>query len=226
MEVTPVVKATTRERPDEIPVGLISGSVTLDGFRTEGGIAGINVILENNVIINNTSFDNVVGIYLNSSSNNTLNNNTVLNNKYGIFLVDDSNNNYLDGNTASNNDNGIFVYSSNNTLSGNNVSLNKVFGLFLSGPAIILFITTFSKITRTLCPGAILKTTGILPKLQALTLLEVLTSVAIFGRIQWTLASVKYVQITTAMEYAIHLMIFMIPIILTTATSIYLQQLK
>lgn len=129
----PVVKAKTRERPDEIPIALISGSVTLDGFRTEGGRAGIYVILKNNVIINNTAFDNEVGIYLNSSSNNTLNNNTVLNNKYGIYLVDYSNSNYLDANTASDNDFGIYqVSSNNNTLSRNNVSLNKVFGLYLS----------------------------------------------------------------------------------------------
>lgn len=127
----PVVKAATRERPDEIPITLISGSVTLDGFRTESGRAGIFVISKNNIIVNTTAFDNVFGIALNGSSNNTLNNNTVLNNKYGIYLVDDSNNNYLDSNTASNNDYGIYqVSSNNNTLRGNNVSNNIIWGIY------------------------------------------------------------------------------------------------
>ena len=129
----PVVKAATRERPDEIPIALSSGSVTLDGFRTESGIAGIYVISENNIIINNTALDNEVGIYLNGSSNNILNNNSALNNKYGILLGDSSNNNILNGNTASNNDYGIYqVFSSNNTLSGNNVSRNIVWGIYFA----------------------------------------------------------------------------------------------
>jgi parallel beta-helix repeat protein len=182
-------------------------------------------IVPNNIIINNTAIDNGVGIYLDGSSNNILKNNTVLNNKYGIYLVDDSNNNYLDGNTASSNDYGIYqVFSNNNTLSGNNVSFNKVFGLYLSDASNNNIYNNIFKNDKNFMSGTILRTTGILPKLQALTLLEVLTLVAIFGWIQWALASVKYVQITTAMEYAIHLMIFRILIILTTChLHLYLQ---
>ena len=44
----PVVKATTREKPGEIPIALSSGSVTLDGFRTESGSSGIYIISKNN----------------------------------------------------------------------------------------------------------------------------------------------------------------------------------
>lgn len=129
----PVVKAATRERPDEIPIALSSGSVTIDGFRTESGIAGIYVITKNNIIINNAALDNEVGIYLNGSSNNILKNNTANNNKYGILLRDSSNNNILNGNTASNNDYGIYqVFSGNNTLSGNNVSRNIVWGIYFA----------------------------------------------------------------------------------------------
>lgn len=129
----PVVKAMTRERPDEIPIALSSGSVTIDGFRTESGRAGIYVVSKNNVIINNTAFDNEVGIYLKGSSNSILKNNTALNNKYGILLGDSSNNNTVSGNIASNNDYGIYqVFSSNNTLSGNNVTSNILWGIYLA----------------------------------------------------------------------------------------------
>ena len=129
----PVVKAATRERPDELSITLISDGVTIDGFRTEGGSAGIGLFSENNIIINNTAADNNVGIFLNGSSKNILNNNIALNNTYGIFLQNSSNNNIINGNVASGNDYGIIVYSNNNTLSGNNISNNILAGIYLAG---------------------------------------------------------------------------------------------
>ena len=105
----PVVKAATRERPDELSITLISDGVTIDGFRTEGGSAGIGLFSENNIIINNTAADNNVGIFLNGSSKNILNNNIALNNTCGIFLQNSSNNNIINGNVASGNDYGIIV---------------------------------------------------------------------------------------------------------------------
>ena len=97
----------------------------------EGGIKMVNVT--KGTIINNTAFDNRVGMVLDNSENNTLSGNTPNNNNGEGILLYRSNNNLVWGNTVNNNNGaGIRLYrSNNNTISGNTVNNNNGAGIYL-----------------------------------------------------------------------------------------------
>lgn len=100
--------------------------------------AGIRVSSSNNIIRNNHSTNNSIGIYVGYSRNNTLVNNNAVNGSifpyyagFGIILISSSNNRLI-ANNASNNGNGIdLTQSSNNILSGNTVNSNLIYGMIL-----------------------------------------------------------------------------------------------
>ncbi len=123
-------------------VTLIADGITLEGFSaTNSGSqpslnadAGINIISDYNILLNNTAnSNNFSGIYLNYSKNNVLRNNTASNNKYAGINLYSSSNNILSANSANlNKDFGIILYpfSNNNTMSGSDAYDNGV-GIFL-----------------------------------------------------------------------------------------------
>jgi S-layer protein (TIGR01567 family) len=128
----PVVSADHRcvyERCSAI--NLSAGNSILDGFiaSESGGMwpddGGIVVNSNNNIISNNTAWQNSNGIFVYSASNNVISGNTVQNNVHGIELYISSNNT-LKNNIASFNDRGIYLtsFSNNNTLSNNTASYN------------------------------------------------------------------------------------------------------
>ena len=117
-------------------ITVASKGSTLEGFTAMNSsgwwTAGILVrYLNNNIIRNNTAFNNNIGIYLSSSSFNILSGNNASNNyATGIFVS--SSNNTLSGNTASNNIYGISLnYAYNNTISSNDVDSNSYRGIYL-----------------------------------------------------------------------------------------------
>jgi parallel beta-helix repeat protein len=119
-------------------ITLAHDGIVLDGFTAiKAGSwpqAGIYVLSNNNMIINNTASNNsYYGICLASSSkNNILTNNTANSNNIEGIRLADSSNNTLEGNTASKNAYGILLKdSSNNTLEGNTVNSNNNVGIFL-----------------------------------------------------------------------------------------------
>lgn len=124
---------------------------------------------DNNMLINNTVFqNNVKGIWLSGSSNNELNgnnvtlndqegillysrsndntlkNNTITSNGFGIFLIADCNNNVLENNYASNNYLG-FVTDTNNVIFSNNTAIsNSRVGFEITGNNNVLTDNTAS----------------------------------------------------------------------------------
>jgi parallel beta-helix repeat protein len=142
-------------------IALAVDNITLEGFIAVNESvgwpgAGINIVSSNNVVENNSAFNNRNGIYLANSIGNKLKNNNVTNNlQSGILLDSNSNNNLLEGNEAlfnaaegisiyygsgnlliankaSNNIYGIGVYySNNNIVIRNNVSVNSNNGITL-----------------------------------------------------------------------------------------------
>lgn len=109
---------------------------TLEGFTAMNSsgwwTAGIVVrYLNNNIIRNNTAFNNNIGIYLSSSSYNILSGNNASNN-YATGIYVSSSNNAISSNIASNNIYGIFLANAyNNTLIGNDVNSNSYIGIDL-----------------------------------------------------------------------------------------------
>ncbi|MFX0187997.1 MAG: nitrous oxide reductase family maturation protein NosD [Candidatus Hodarchaeota archaeon] len=89
---------------------------------------------DNNIIYKNRVFNNIYGIYLDSSTNNQIILNDLSSNAiWGIALCLGSNNNFIWGNTANeNNGNGIFLlFCDNNNISRNTV-INNAEGIKLS----------------------------------------------------------------------------------------------
>jgi len=86
----------------------------------------------NNVLVDNTATSNeLYGIRLQSSSNNSLISNEVSYNGFGISLIS-SNNNELSNNTANSNNNyGISLFQSGNISLINNTASNKNYGICL-----------------------------------------------------------------------------------------------
>jgi len=119
-------------------------NVTIKGFslKNAGGTrerpkAGIHLkSVQNGTISNNILADNLVGIFVESSSNNNLIGNTASSNElYGIRLQSSSNNRLI-SNEVSYNGFGISLISSNNNeLNNNNANSNNNYGisLFQSG---------------------------------------------------------------------------------------------
>ena len=97
---------------------------------SSAGIKLYNVTL-GQVLENNCSDSNDIGIYLVNCFNLTISNNSLFNNS-GIGLnIESSNNITINNNNATYNQGGIFVYGSNNTIINNDAS-NNYYGITLS----------------------------------------------------------------------------------------------
>ena len=134
---------------------------TIEGFNATNSTkwmdAGIKISSNNNIILNNTVSKNSVGIYVDYltmnntligndasnnevegiylfvSNNNTLSNNKAFGNTWGIYLLS-SKNNTLSNNIANENRmSGICLCGSNNLMDNNNISYNKFYGIELNG---------------------------------------------------------------------------------------------
>ena len=112
-------------------ITLTAGWSTLEGFATTNATnqnwpnAGIIINSNNNIVKNNTAWNNVIGIFLLSSSNNELDGNNVNNNNHGFYIDSSINNSIKDNTATSNNFAGIhLIYSSDNVLRNNNAINN------------------------------------------------------------------------------------------------------
>ncbi len=107
--------------------GTISNNILADNL--------VGIFVEsssNNVLVDNTANSNeLYGIRLQSSSNNSLISNEVLYNGFGISLIS-SNNNELSNNTVNSNNNyGISLFQSDDNRLINNTASNKKYGIYL-----------------------------------------------------------------------------------------------
>ncbi|UCF50003.1 MAG: right-handed parallel beta-helix repeat-containing protein [Thermoplasmatales archaeon] len=102
--------------------------VNISGFSIEycddsNTTAGINILSNYNIIIENNIINNGYGIVFESSSYNYILNNVISKSRLGVFLYNNSNYNKLSGNTFYNN--GLFVYQSYNNIVENNTVNDK-----------------------------------------------------------------------------------------------------
>ncbi len=113
---------------DEYSVFVLEADgVTVQGLAINGSDRGLRVYSSNNTIINNSIYDNGIGIFVDMdedtghiADNNTVSNNTFINNEYGIY-TESSNYNNITKNTFLNADEtGVFFDGSNNNNLANN----------------------------------------------------------------------------------------------------------
>jgi parallel beta-helix repeat protein len=115
-------------------VEIIASNITLDcaGHSITGpGGYGIHFSNRQGVTVKNCNISNFSwGIYVRDASNNILANNTVFQNIYGIYLYE-FNNSILTGNNASNNNQGICLFHSHSNALTNNISTLGNYGIEL-----------------------------------------------------------------------------------------------
>jgi parallel beta-helix repeat protein len=114
----------------------INGFNSSNIYNTQIGYfyVGIQVSSFNNTFMNNTlNFNNLAGIWVDSSSNNHIIKNTAnFNSGSGIYLRNSFDNNIINNTVNFNSGEGIFLYfSSNNLLLNNSASYNANFGISL-----------------------------------------------------------------------------------------------
>ncbi len=120
-------------------VKITANGVKLSGFTisdsgpgsSDAGIELFNV--QNCNIINNSIWNNSIGIYLNSSSNNMISSNNISQNSgNGIYLCISNYNTIRNNNISMNNDDGICLnISSNNNITGNSINSNNNHGIYV-----------------------------------------------------------------------------------------------
>lgn len=117
---------------------IATDGVSIDGFKIHNSRgrffdlwAGINLNSNNNIIINNTIFDNKAGILLSGSGNNTIVGNTVSGNTYGIRVDGGLKNNVSRNNACGNEYDGIRLDGSQSNYVKENYLCRNLFGLRL-----------------------------------------------------------------------------------------------